>query len=92
MSGMVPIERRGAIAVVVLDNPPVNALANAALDALTAAADDELALAGDTEIRAAVLTGAGNRSFAAWPTWGSSRRARQPRMAREPSPPLSPGI
>jgi enoyl-CoA hydratase len=50
------------VAVVLLDNPPVNSLSNTVLDALAAAAE---ALSASRDARAVVLTGAGDKAFAA---------------------------
>ncbi len=50
------LERRGDVAVVTLENPPVNALGRAMRDALLAMVDR---LDGDESVRAVVLTGAG---------------------------------
>ena len=63
MSGLVRVDRRDTgVALVVLDNPPVNALANAAIDALDGAG---ASLGPDQEVRAIVLTGADEKAFAA---------------------------
>jgi 3-hydroxyacyl-CoA dehydrogenase len=56
---VVDLRRDGAIAVIVLDNPPVNALSHAVRAGLLAALQQARA---DPEIEAVVLTGAG-RSF-----------------------------
>jgi len=58
----VRVEIDDGVAVVVLDNPPVNALSNDVLDAL---AETAAQLAGDPGVRAVVLTGAGRKAFAA---------------------------
>jgi enoyl-CoA hydratase/carnithine racemase len=58
----VRIERDGAVAVITVDNPPVNALGNAVLDALAGAAEQ---LGADDGVRAVVLTGAGVKAFMA---------------------------
>ena len=59
---LVRYERRGAVAVLTIDHPPVNVLSAAVLDALTEA----LARAGaDLAARAVVLHGAAERAFAA---------------------------
>jgi 3-hydroxyacyl-CoA dehydrogenase len=55
------VERDGGIAVVVVDNPPVNALSHAVREALLAAIR---ALDGDASVQAIVLIGAG-RNFIA---------------------------
>lgn len=59
---LVTIDRRGAVAVVTVDNPPVNALGAATIAAL----DDAVAeLEGDRGTRVVVLTGAGSKAFLA---------------------------
>jgi enoyl-CoA hydratase len=55
-------ERRDAVALVTIDNPPMNALSSALLDELEAELD---ALDGDETVRAIVLRGAGERAFVA---------------------------
>jgi len=55
-------ERRDAVALVTIDNPPMNALSSALLDELEAELD---ALDGDEAVRAIVLRGAGERAFVA---------------------------
>jgi enoyl-CoA hydratase/carnithine racemase len=62
MSGPVRVEAADGVAVVVVDNPPVNALSNDALDALAVAAEQ---IADDPTIRAVVLSGAGDKAFMA---------------------------
>ncbi|MBM3679551.1 MAG: enoyl-CoA hydratase/isomerase family protein, partial [Actinobacteria bacterium] len=62
MSDAVRVAIDGPVAVVTVDNPPVNALGNAILEALGAAAS---ALAADEGVRAVVLTGAGEKAFMA---------------------------
>ena len=62
MSGAVRVDREGAVAVVTVDNPPVNALADHVIEALDAAAVE---LAGDGDVRAVVLTGTGEKAFLA---------------------------
>ncbi len=61
MSGPVTVERRGEIAVITVDNPPVNALSAAVRDGLLAAVNEARA---DDSVRAMVLLGAG-RTFIA---------------------------
>jgi enoyl-CoA hydratase/carnithine racemase len=56
------IERDGGVAVVIVDNPPVNAIGDAVLDGLAAAAAE---LGADDGVRAVVLTGAGEKAFMA---------------------------
>jgi enoyl-CoA hydratase/carnithine racemase len=62
LSGPVRVEREGAVAVVSVDNPPVNALADHVVLALDEVA---VALAGDEGVRAIVLTGTGAKAFLA---------------------------
>ena len=62
MGTYVTTERHGAIALVTIDNPPMNALSIALLDELEEEVD---ALDGDDDIRAIVLRGAGERAFVA---------------------------
>lgn len=62
MADTVRFETDGAVAVVTVDNPPVNALDEATLEALGEAAGR---IAGDAGVRAAVLTGAGGKALAA---------------------------
>lgn len=62
MAETVRVERGDGIAVVTIDNPPVNALDEATLEALGAAAAE---VAEDREVRAVVLTGAGGKALAA---------------------------
>ncbi|HWH19743.1 MAG TPA: enoyl-CoA hydratase/isomerase family protein [Solirubrobacterales bacterium] len=62
MAETVRVERRDGIAVVTIDNPPVNALDEATLEALGVAATE---VAGDREVRAVILTGAGGKALAA---------------------------
>jgi len=58
----VRVERDGAVAVVTVDNPPVNALGNAVLAELADAAEQ---LGADDGVRAVVLTGRGEKAFMA---------------------------
>lgn len=62
MADTVRFEVDGAVAVVTIDNPPVNALDEATLEALGEAAGR---IAGDAGLRAAVLTGEGGKALAA---------------------------
>jgi enoyl-CoA hydratase/carnithine racemase len=62
MSELVRVERADGVAIVVVDNPPVNALRNEVVDALADAAEQ---LGADDSVRAIVLTGAGNKAFVA---------------------------
>ena len=62
MTEPVRVDREGAVAVVTVDNPPVNALADSVIEALDAAA---ATLEGDEGVRAVVLTGAGEKAFLA---------------------------
>ena len=58
----VSTERRDAVALVTIDNPPMNALSSALLEELEAEID---ALDADDDVRAIVLRGAGERAFVA---------------------------
>lgn len=58
----VRIEQAGGVAVVTLENPPVNALAEQTFQELAQAFD---VLSGDRTVGAAVLTAAGDRAFCA---------------------------
>lgn len=62
MGEFIHVERDGAVAVVTIDNPPVNALKAALLEELEA---ELVALDGDGDVRAIVLRGAGDRAFVA---------------------------
>ena len=62
MSTFVSTERRDAVALVAIDNPPMNALSAALLDELEAEID---ALDADADVRAIVLRGGGERAFVA---------------------------
>src|SRR5262245_48041349 len=62
MGTFVSTDRRDAVALVTIDNPPMNALSAALLEELEAEVD---ALDGDDEVRAIVLRGAGERAFVA---------------------------
>ena len=62
MSTFVSTERRAAVALVTIDNPPMNALSAALLDELEAEID---ALDADADVRAIVLRGGGDRAFVA---------------------------
>jgi enoyl-CoA hydratase/carnithine racemase len=59
---LVSIDIADGVALVVVDNPPVNALSHATLESLESAA---VRIAASTEIRAVVLTGAGCKAFVA---------------------------
>jgi enoyl-CoA hydratase/carnithine racemase len=59
---LVRVEVEHGVAVVVVDNPPVNSLSNVVLDALAEAAEQ---LAGDPAARVVVLTGTGDKAFVA---------------------------
>jgi enoyl-CoA hydratase len=62
MGEFIQVERDGAVAVVTIDNPPVNALKAALLEEL----EGELAaLDDDADARVIVLRGAGDRAFVA---------------------------
>ncbi len=72
-------ERRGSVAVVVVDNPPVNALSREVLEQLAAAVEEA---AADGLITAVVLTGAG-KSFIA-----GADISMFPRLAAGEMPPV----
>lgn len=61
MASYIRQERRGSVAVVVVDNPPVNALSREVLEELTAAVEQAGA---DSSITAIVVTGAGKNFIA----------------------------
>jgi enoyl-CoA hydratase/carnithine racemase len=60
--GLVGVTYRDAVAVVTLDDPPVNAMSNALLEELECTFR---AVAHERDARAVVLTGAGTKAFAA---------------------------
>jgi enoyl-CoA hydratase len=62
MPTYVSTERHDAVALVTIDNPPMNALSAALLDELEAEVE---ALDSDDEVRAIVLRGGGERAFVA---------------------------
>ena len=62
MSDLVRVERSGAHATLVIDHPKANAISSAVIAAFTSALDD---LERDPSVRALVVTGAGERFFAA---------------------------
>jgi enoyl-CoA hydratase/carnithine racemase len=62
MTDLIRVETGDGVAVVVVDNPPVNALRNKVVDAL---ADAAKRLGADDSVRAVVLTGAGDKAFLA---------------------------
>ena len=62
MGTYISTERHEAVALVTIDNPPMNALATALLDELEAEIE---ALDADDGVRAIVLRGAGERAFVA---------------------------
>jgi len=62
MGDFIQIERDGGVAIVTIDNPPVNALKAALLEELEA---ELTALDEDFDARAIVLRGAGDRAFVA---------------------------
>ena len=62
MGTFVSTERRDAVALVTIDNPPMNALSSALLEELEAEID---ALDADDAVRVVVLRGAGERAFVA---------------------------
>ncbi len=59
---IVRVERRDRVAILTLDNPPVNAMGTRLARALDAALDEAEAMAG---LRCLILTGAGDRAFCA---------------------------
>jgi enoyl-CoA hydratase len=59
---LVRVERRGPVAIMTLDNPPMNILSTPVLDAL---AEAVVALNEDPEVHALILTGAGEKVFTA---------------------------
>ena len=62
MGAFISTERHEAVALVTIDNPPMNALASALLEELEAEIE---ALDADDDVRAIVLRGAGDRAFVA---------------------------
>lgn len=62
MSTYITTERRETVALVTIDNPPLNALSAALLEELEAAVE---ALDADESVRAIVLRGGGERAFVA---------------------------
>ena len=62
MGAFVSTERHEAVALITIDNPPMNALASALLEELEAEIE---ALDADDDVRAIVLRGAGERAFVA---------------------------
>jgi enoyl-CoA hydratase/carnithine racemase len=62
VSDAVRVETADGVAVITVDNPPVNTLADAVLEQLGTTAAN---LAADAGVRAVVLTGAGDRAFMA---------------------------
>ena len=62
MAEFISVEQDGAVAVVTIDHPPVNALSAQLLEELEAEIDR---LDGDDGVRAIVLKGAGERAFVA---------------------------
>jgi len=62
MGTFITTERRDAVALVTIDNPPMNALSAGLLDELEAEID---VLDGDDAVRVIVLRGAGERAFVA---------------------------
>ena len=62
MGSYISTERRDTVALVTIDNPPMNALSSALLDELESELD---ALDGDDDVRAIVLRGGGERAFVA---------------------------
>jgi enoyl-CoA hydratase len=62
MGAFITTERHEAVALVTIDNPPMNALASALLEELEAEIET---LDADDDVRAIVLRGAGERAFVA---------------------------
>jgi enoyl-CoA hydratase len=62
MGAFISTERRGAVALVTIDNPPMNALSSALLDELEAELET---LDADDDVRVVVLRGGGERAFVA---------------------------
>lgn len=62
MTGQVHLERKGHVAVLTLDNPPLNIITAAMRPQIVSALDDVVA---DDSVRCVVLTGAGDRAFCA---------------------------
>jgi enoyl-CoA hydratase len=62
LNDTVRVERDGALAIITIDHPPVNAISRAVVAAITAALGDAEADAG---CRAVILTGSGPKFFAA---------------------------
>jgi enoyl-CoA hydratase len=62
MSDLVQVSREGRLAVVTINNPPVNALNKQVMDALENAFD---MLAGDPDLGAVIVTGGGDKAFVA---------------------------
>lgn len=62
MGEFIQVERDGAVAIITIDNPPVNALKAALLEELEA---ELLTLDDDADVRAIVVRGAGDRAFVA---------------------------
>ncbi|NGX99680.1 MAG: enoyl-CoA hydratase/isomerase family protein [Candidatus Afipia apatlaquensis] len=59
---LVRLEKQGAITIITLDNPPVNAASTKLMNALHARLDE---VERDREARCVILTGAGDRAFCA---------------------------
>lgn len=59
---LVRIEKHGAITILTLDNPPVNAASTKLMNALHARLDE---VEADKEVRCVILAGAGDRAFCA---------------------------
>jgi enoyl-CoA hydratase/carnithine racemase len=81
VSDVVGIETADGVAVVTVDNPPVNTMNDATLRGLEKAVDR---LAGDREVRVVVLTGAGEKAFMAGADLGEfQERLGDPRAIAE---------
>lgn len=70
-TGPVRCRVQDGIAILTLDNPPLNVVFRGLTEALGSALD---ALARDSDVRAVVVTGAGTRAFARARTSPSSSR------------------
>ncbi len=61
-NSLVRLDKQGAVSILTLDNPPVNAASTKLMNALHARLDE---IEQDKETRCVILTGAGNRAFCA---------------------------
>ena len=71
--GDITLCRQGAVGIITIDYPPVNALDSHAYFTLYEIMHD---FAIDDEIRVVILTGAGERAFVAGPAWFIPRRTQ----------------